>query len=379
MNCFVKESYGVIWHFYHNAHGICYCKMIDENITEYNVLLADGQDDFDVLIDDSNCIHMVYQNKEGDILYANHFNGQWRKTTLLESKSREYYPKNFILKRINNWLNILYCIEYNGRKMLTHQVIDSTRGTPEVIDCIKDNFCTTQDSAGNIILLYYSETHKSYGKRRFVWSKKKWDEFEVIPQLEGSNNIFLFCDTEDILHILYDKNFNIYEFCDGAEKMTGTGQKPVMFQQKENVIMWEGVADNKIYIKKEGDNAPTVIMSGSFSRPTRFGLRYTTYEDGLIAECCPGNIINGSVRMYGINNFFFVAHSSPANYTNNENSNKEYIEIQKLKIKIDKLNDMVEKLQMQIGDFNVEKTDRRLKEMETAVSKPNRAKLFGLF
>lgn len=134
MNCFVKESYGVIWHFYHNAHGICYCKMIDENITEYNVLLADGQDDFDVLIDDSNCIHMVYQNKEGDILYANHFNGQWRKTTLLESKSREYYPKNFILKRINNWLNILYCIEYNGRKMLTHQVIDSTRhggGTPQ--------------------------------------------------------------------------------------------------------------------------------------------------------------------------------------------------------------------------------------------------------
>ena len=379
MNCFVKESYGVIWHFYHNAHGICYCKMTDENITEYNVLLKDGQEDFDILVDDSNCIHMVYQNKEGDILYANHFNGQWRRTTLLESKSREYYPKKFALKRVNNWLNILYCIEYNGRKMLTHQLIDSTRDTPEVIDCIRDDFSCVQDSAGNITVLYYSETNKAYGMRKYVWSKKEWNDFTSLPVINGCNNMFLFSDAQDCLHILYDRNFSIYEFCDGVENMIGTGQRPLMFHQKENVIMWEGVADNKIYIKKEGDKAPTVIMSGSFSKPVRFGLRYTTYEDGLLAECCSGNIINGSIRMYGINNFFCVAHSSPVNFTNNESENAAYIEMQKLKIKIDKLSGMVEKLQTQVGEYDIEKTDRRLKELETAVSKADKTKLFGLF
>ena len=379
MNCFVKESYGVIWHFYHNAHGICYCKMTDENITEYNVLLKDGQEDFDILVDDSNCIHMVYQNKEGDILYANHFNGQWRRTTLLESKSREYYPKKFALKRVNNWLNILYCIEYNGRKMLTHQLIDSTRDTPEVIDCIRDDFSCVQDSAGNITVLYYSETNNAYGMRKYVWSKKEWNDFTSLPVINGCNNMFLFSDAQDCLHILYDRNFSIYEFCDGVENMIGTGQRPLMFHQKENVIMWEGVADNKIYIKKEGDKAPTVIMSGSFSKPVRFGLRYTTYEDGLLAECCSGNIINGSIRMYGINNFFCVAHSSPVNFTNNESENAAYIEMQKLKIKIDKLSGMVEKLQTQVGEYDIEKTDRRLKELETAVSKADKTKLFGLF
>ena len=102
MNCFVKESHGVIWHFYHNSHGICFCKMTDENITEYQVLLQEGQEDFDVIIDDSNCIHMVFQNEAGDILYANHFNGQWRKTTLMQSKNQTYYSKGFQLKRVNN-------------------------------------------------------------------------------------------------------------------------------------------------------------------------------------------------------------------------------------------------------------------------------------
>ena len=41
--------------------------MTDENISKYQVLLPEGQEDFDVIVDDSNCIHMVFQNKEGDI------------------------------------------------------------------------------------------------------------------------------------------------------------------------------------------------------------------------------------------------------------------------------------------------------------------------
>ncbi|MBR5518610.1 MAG: hypothetical protein IKV86_06230 [Clostridia bacterium] len=374
MNCFVKESYGALWHFYHNAHGICYCKMNDENITEYSVLLPEGQADFDVLVDDSNCIHMVFQTNSADIVYANHFNGQWRKTTLLESKSKEYYPKKIILRRVNNWLNVLYCIEYNGRKMLTHQIVDNDLGSPQVIDCIKDEFFCVQDSMGNIILLYYSEIHKSYGIKKFVWSKKAWDEFEKINIAEDGKNLFLFCDKNDDLHILYERNFNIYKFFEGKEELVGTGQKPIMVFQRENIVMWEGVSDNKVYVKREGDNAPTVIMSGSFSRPVRFGLRYTTYEDNFIADCCLGNIVNGSVRMYGVNNFFVISNTSPININSTkEDNNLAYREMQKLKIKIDRLSEIVEKLQIKVEDYEDKKTDRCV---ETAVNKP---KLFGLF
>ena len=123
-------------------------------------------------------------------------------------------------------------------------------------------------------------------------------------------NVFLFTDSQDILHIVYEKDYCIYELQDNSEKMIGTGQRPIMLSQRGNIIMWEGVTDNKIYIKREQDTVPTVIMSGGFSKPVRFKVRYTTYEQDLNGDCCTGNIINGSVRIYGINNFFVVSKTS---------------------------------------------------------------------
>ncbi len=382
MNCFVKESYGVIWHFYHNSHGICFCKMTDENITEYQVLLPEGQDDFDAIVDDSNCIHMVFQNRDGDIVYANHFNGQWRKTTLLQSKNQAYYPKNFILKRVNNWLNLLYCIEYNGRKMLTHHIIDAEGNTPYVVDCIKDNFYVAQDNAGNIVSLFYSETKKAWGTKTYVWSQKQWSDFSEISQLRDCKNPFLFIDKENKIHIVYERELCIFEYYEQNEKMLGTGQKPIMVFQNDNVIMWEGVTDNKIFIKKSTDNAPTIFMSGGFSRPSRFKLRYTSYESGLIADYCTGNIINGSVRMYGINNFFVVSQTSPVSLKPEKSEDfhdKAYMEIQKLKIRISQLSGIIEGLQSRIEEYDSKKIDRRLKELETAATKSDKPKLFSFF
>lgn len=382
MNCFVKESYGVIWHFYHNSHGICFCKMKDENITEYQVLLPEGQEDFDVIIDDSNCIHMVFQNKEGDIMYANHFNGQWRKTTLMQSKNQAYYPKNFVLKRVNNWLNILYCIEYNGRKMLTHQIIDAEESNPYVVDCIKENFCAVQDSVGNIILLFYSETKKVWGIKTYIWSQKEWGEFVEINYLKSCKNPFLFIDNDDKIHIVFERELCVFECFENNEKMIGTGQRPIMVYQNDNIIMWEGVTDNKIYIKRSADNAPTVFMSGGFSRPVRFKLRYTTYESDLIADCCTGNIINSSVRMYGINNFFAVSQKPPISLKpeNAEDyDGKAYIEMQKLKIKINQLSSIIDSLQSKLDEYDNKKIDRRLEDLETAVNKSNKPKLFSFF
>lgn len=382
MNCFVKESYGVIWHFYHNSHGICFCKMTDENITEYQVLLPEGQEDFDVIVDDSDGIHMVFQNKEGDILYANHFNGQWRKTTLMQSKSQTCYPKSFVLKRVNNWLNLLYCIEYNGRKMLTHQIIDAEGNTPFVVDCIKDDFCVAQDSAGNISVVFYSETQKGWGMKSYIWSQKKWTDFSLINQLKDCKNPFLFIDKDDKMHIVYERELCIFEYYENNEKMIGTGQKPVMVCQSDNIIMWEGITDNKIFIKKSTDNAPTVFMSGGFSRPVRFKIRYTVYEPDLNADCCTGNIINGSVRMYGINNFFVVSPTSPVSIPSEQNVNADdraYLEMQKMKIKINQLSSIIDNLQSKIDEYESKKIDRRIEELETAVNKSNKPKLFSFF
>lgn len=378
MNCFVKESHSVIWHFYHNSHGICYCKMTDENIGEYNVLLPEGQSDFDVIIDDFGYVHMVFQNFDGDILYANYYEDKWRRTTLMESKHRGYYPKNFVLKQAANQLHLLYTIQYNGRLMLTHQQISDPDVTPGVVDCIRDDFSVATDSAGNILVLFYSETQKKLGIKRYFQEKGVWGVFEE-QNIDGEcKNPFLYVDNNDHIHIVFQREMTVIEYFEGKESVLGTGQRPIMFYYNTDVVSWEGITDNKVYIKRKDDNVPTVIMSGGFSRPGRYKIRYTKYEYGLRGECCLGNIINGSVRLYGISNFFVVPYA-PENKEEFLAKEYENQEFQKLKIRISHLESMVEKLQARAEEYENKKIDRRLHELETTVNKPYKNKIFGLF
>lgn len=368
MNIFVKESFGCIWNFYHNSHGICYCKMTDDNISQYNVLIPDGQEDFDVAIDDSDCIHMVYQNNQGDILYANHFDSTWRKTTLLKSKNQKVYPKNFSLKVGKAGLDLLYCIEYSGQKMLVYQAVSEEHSEPNVIDCIKDKFCIGYDSLKNLMVLYYSMTEKGWGIKKYQREEKSWSSFEKVNIPNESKDTFLYIDEDNEIHIVYEKDMSIMEYCKGEKKIVGTGRRPVMFLQNEEIITWESVVDNKVFLKKKKDNVPMVIMSGGFSSPREFGIRYTCYESYLKADCCKGNIINGNVRLYGINNFFAVSKKPPVLPSDNKRDNNAlYMDFKKMNIKINQLESIIEGLQRKLERYDEEKINRRLSNLETAV------------
>ena len=211
MNILVKERYDLIWHFYNNSHGICFCKTENESVTEYSVLLSDVTGDFDAIIDDSDCIHLICQNKNGDIIYATHFNGQWRKTSLLKSKSQKPLFKNFTIKRVGNLLNLFYCIDYNGKTMLTHHIIENTSAEPQIIDNIKDDFSVTQDSNGNITVLYFSEIANEWGTKKYIWSQKSWSDFSAIKSLKDVKHPFLYTDINDKIHIVYERSDAVNE------------------------------------------------------------------------------------------------------------------------------------------------------------------------
>lgn len=374
MNCFVKETYNTIWHFYHNSHGICFCKMTDENITEYQVLLAEGQEDFDVCIDDTDCIHLLCQNTDGDIMYLNHFNGQWRKTTLLKPKTPSNYKKDFAVRLTENCLNAFYCITYNGKRMLTHHAIDNAGLPPSVIDCIDGPFCTTAHY-DSIHLFYYSESAQSWGTRKYIPSQKEWEDFTPVEAIKNCKNPFLFIDADGKLHIVYEDNGYVAEYFDGKTADIGMGQNPVMVHQNHDMLIWESVTDNKIYIKRKDEQSPTVFMPGGFAKPIKMRLRYTNKESNINADMCHGNIVNGAVRTYGINNFFATAQKHIQTNTEEPNTNTN-IEIQKLKIQISQLNSLLQKLQAQISAEDIEKINRRLDEVEEAVNK--KTKLFNL-
>lgn len=372
MDCFVKESYGVIRHFYHNRHGICFCTMRDEKITEYQALLPDAREDFDVVVDDSNVTHMVCQNNDGDILYVNHQNGSWKKTTLLKSKKSTAYKKDFIIKRVGNWLNIFYCIEYNGKRMLTHQIVERDDVEPFVVDCISGSFSAATDSMGNIYLLFYSETQKCRGIRKYLWAQKNWEDFSAVEALRDAKNCYLYIDREDKLHVVYEIDGCIRHYTEEKTEVLGVGTSPIMLFQKEEIVMWEGIGDSKVYIRRAADKAPTVFMPGGFAKPVRFRLRYTSYEPDINADMCLGNITDGGVKTYGVRNFFSVSSSppsiSPSDKTGTpKTANAPFIELQKLKIQVGQLENTVEKLRAEIAEIDTQKTDRRLCELEETI------------
>src|SRR5665647_839446 len=131
----VKQSHECLWHFTHmQNNGLCFTKMNNAHKQEYEVLLKEARSDFDVIIDDNNHIHLVCQDDTGSIIYLNYFEDKWHKYTILMSKTPTNYQKNFQLVRINAWINMFYTIEYRGKKMLTHQILENSSVEPTVLD-----------------------------------------------------------------------------------------------------------------------------------------------------------------------------------------------------------------------------------------------------
>ena len=198
--------------------------------------------------------------------------------------------------------------------------------------------------------------------------EKRWTDFIPVNISHKVKNPFLYIDEDDQVHIVYEKDMSIIEYFKGEENIVGTGRRPVMFFQNEEIITWESMVDNKVFLKRKSDTAPTVIMYGGFSSPRQFGIRYTGYETSLNADFCKGNVVNGNVRLYGINNFFAVSKRPPATYDEGKKDDVDrYIDFKKLNIKINQLEAIIEGLQRKIDEFDNIKINRRLSNLETAV------------
>ena len=175
------------WHFWIKPlYGLCFRKKEQGRFYGFEVLLPDACEDFYVLVKE-DCIHLVCQDRSGNILYLFYGETGWQKATLLESKSAVPYPKHFSLVPMGNFLNLFYVIAYQERHMLVHQILTDENRPPSVIDYIRPAtpayLCCTRGS--DITVLYENEASIS-GSRVFRWSKKVFSQFmPTHPQCTG--------------------------------------------------------------------------------------------------------------------------------------------------------------------------------------------------
>ncbi|MBO7208517.1 MAG: hypothetical protein J6V58_02140 [Clostridia bacterium] len=322
MEHFVKPSYGKMWHFCHNSQGICYSSISGKHTSSYEVLLPDGQPDFDVIIDNNDQIHLVCQNENGDIIYMKRAKDNWERETLMQSKSKENYKKNFAMILVGNWVNVLYSLQYKNSKIIAHQIIGNDGATPEVLDYIDGDFSVTKDKFNNIFVLYQSHTYGNFGYMAYVWSKKEWSDFVAVPVEGEVTNPHIFVDKSNVLHITGVLNGKIIYYSDTVQNF-GEGANPVLMEKDNLYLLWENPSEGKIHAACSADNGKnfsnvTEFMAGRFTSAKIYAISYTAHETSCRTNRCYGYLTDGSVNFYLTPDFFNISRVPPKNIETKE-------------------------------------------------------------
>lgn len=283
MKSIVKLPNNDCWYFYHDtSNGICFSALDSEaNIKDVSVLSADSPDDFDVTADSEGNIHLCCQNSVGDILYFRKSKDVWSKTTVLKSKNNSQKNKNFHIFSINGWINILCMLDYRGKNMLIHHILRSGGEAPEVIDYIRDSYTACCDPYGNIHIYYDSEINNSFGSKKYIWSQKKWTEFNPEQRFVGFDTLVVLFDSEGKANCAASKNSEIHYISENKDEIISSGEKPVLHYVNNSwIIQWE--YRGKIH---------SAMIRKSRTRPEKCGEYNISKRciPDVYKLCCPDN------------------------------------------------------------------------------------------
>jgi len=328
----VTETPEQIWYFfYQTGNGICFKKKNKNQWDHYEILFKDGQKDFDVTMDSRGNIHLICQDQLGSIIYLMYNGTQWHKYTILQSKSNRTYPKYFKMLLVNGWINLFYMIEYKGKNLLVHQILDNNI-SPNVVDYVFNTsvpFRVAVDQTNNIHVYYQREAESGkLGYKIFLWSKKSWSDFISID-LDSSNISapYFIIDKEENFHLvflrenekeysivykrkpfssynkmLWDKEISIYNRCDQHTI-------PIIIKEDKKLwILWQ--TDIKIFSCYSEDDGiswskPAQFMAGRYGDVVLLGCRPSELllKQNIICDLCYGYKNNEDISIYILSNF----------------------------------------------------------------------------
>lgn len=329
----VKQSTGQEWLFFYDTQdGICFKKKAERHWEDYEILIREGMGDFDIMVDDSDYIHLVCQDRTGSILYLLYKKQQWHKYVILKSKSKAAYPKHFRILHTNHWVNLIYTIQYKGQTLLVHHILDNTNVPPNVIDVIantKRPFCATSDNSNNIYVFYERNTPSAHmGYKTYVWSKKVWSDF--IPLQDKNTNIESPCvliDRKDNIHLAYlKKTGDSYHIAYKRkpylppEKTSWEEEITVFNHVNQDAFPVMMIADHKLWMLWQQNSSvlssfsqddgktwskPTQFMAGRYGDIGIYGYRTAVKkeENNIVCPYCYGYSNKSDIVFYVLSSY----------------------------------------------------------------------------
>ncbi len=366
-NIIVKTKENRVLYFY-NDKGLCIKNLINLN-TNSKMIYEDARGDFDVIEMSGGEVGIICQDKDGCIVFLRESGREYLKSTLLLNKNKSVYDKHFTLLNHGKWLSVVYIVDYEGKKILSHQIVDKENQTPYAIDEISnDKYFAFTDKGNNIILLYNKENEAGY--RIYKWGSKEWSDY--IKLTDGNiitaaddymENIYILSENENRQFYLRADN-NSLEFT----KIHKTKTDEIC---NDAVMFFE--ADYLWVIKENKDKLFGIKMTKEFERvsgPMFFGndvykklYSIKTNENKYKIRNCYGYETNNIPKLIVYKNLYDTSVVIKEKIIKEEGEeicefagmpvkkeSAEEIEINKLKIKVSDLARRISRLENRINN-----------------------------
>lgn len=219
-NFLLKKSTGTIVHiFFRKKYGICWRKLEEGySWTKPSIILDDAYNDFHADIDSNDSIHIVFQDRKGNINYSIIRGNKRDNTIVLNSKSASPYNKYISMNIQQSTIDLFFIIKHKNDQMLSHQIIrDNKPFNPKVIGYVSEDprpYSYISDRNNTAVFYQYPDNNliKLYTKT-FDYSKETWYDFAPITEFNGnSSHPKPVMDNSGTIHLCYQKQYrNNYE------------------------------------------------------------------------------------------------------------------------------------------------------------------------
>lgn len=190
--------------------------------------------------------------------------------------------------------------------------------------------------------------------------KKEWSDF--VPVTTSGKLIHPYIYADEKIHITGIIDNKIVYLSGTSENIvSNAGTRPIIIKNEEFLyIMWENKRDGKVYLSLSSDKGvtfqkPTEFMAGRFASVKLFKLSYTSFEN-FAANHCYGYIRDSTVSLYLLGDFLKISRTRPkpvAPPVQREGN----IELTKLKIHIQQLNDALSKATLRLDSLERKMSD----------------------
>lgn len=338
-----KQSTGKILNLYYKENsGLSLSFLNRRNLwQEPEVIMKNALPGFSACMDTADNVHVLCQDRSGNIVYLLYTNDLWSEKTILQSKKPTPYNKYLHVTCTGRTVYFFYILEYAENRLLSYQMLkeSSNPSDPRVLDYVggkESPFKVLKGEDESLYVFYVNSDGSSshIGYKKFSPSGNHWNEFNSMARVDREAEC-------EVVSAVSDNRKNLYLCC---QRMSDQKYQFVLYSRKQGAVDWEEekimdispypyknasllslkdrlvaywIKDNNIYCRISSDAGETWREKTKYdfyeNRPIHC-FSYTSNaggeRDGIYTNELPGNF-NDGYRLAFINDSSILQKEKP--------------------------------------------------------------------